>query len=164
MQTFEVQDFINSTAEALNGDYPQAFKLLGFVVYVAEEGGDQLLTGDLISRQTYFRWLDAVKRAGWGDLLADARLRQVLQEYLWQRFAGLPLETARAKVLTAVQDALTQTPQPNRTPKMPINRCAASEEVKGGRSPSAGRAAPLTDERSTARLRDQGRTVREVVA
>ena len=160
----DVNQFIQETAEALNGDYPQAFKLLGFVVYVAEAGGDQLLTGDLISRQTYFRWMEIVKRAGWGDLLADARLRQALQEYLWQRFEGLPIETARAKVLIAVKDAIAQTTQPNRLPKIPENRCAASEDVKGGRSPSAGRGAPLTDERGTARLRDQGRTVREVVS
>jgi len=155
-----VVEFVHDAAQAAKGDYTQAFKLLGFVVYVAEEGGDDLLTGDLISRQTYFRWLDAVKRAGWGDLLADARLRHALQEYLWQRYTGLPLETARSKVLTAVQDALTQTTPPNRTPKMPENRCAAREEVKGGRSPSAGRAAPLTDERSAARFSVRRRTGR----
>ncbi|MBN2556131.1 MAG: hypothetical protein JXA97_09370 [Anaerolineales bacterium] len=159
----DVNQFIQDAAQAAKGDYAQAFKLLGFVVYVAEAGGDQLLTGDLISRQTYFRWMEIVKRAGWGDLLADARLRQALQEYLWQRFEGLPIETARAKVLTAVKDAIAQTTQPNRTPKITANRCAASEEVKGGRSPAEGRSTPLTDERSAAGFEDRRRTVREVI-
>ena len=157
-----VDKFIQDAAQAAKGDYAQAFKLLGFVVYVGEEGGDELLTGDLISRQTYFRWLDAIKRAGWGDLLADARLRHVIHEYLWQRFEGLPNEDARAKVLHAVNDALAQLTEPNRTPKTPEYRCAASEEVKGGQSPSEGRKAPLTDERSAARFSDRRRPGRVI--
>ena len=109
MQTFEVKEFLDQVVEEAQGDYPSAFKLLGFVVYVAQEGSESLLTEKMISQRTYYRWLGLVQRAGWGDLLADARLRQVLQEYLWKRFAGLPIDQARERVLRVVGDFIADT-------------------------------------------------------
>ena len=44
----DVDEFITQIAEISNDDYPQAFKLLGFVVYIAQEGTECLLTGKMI--------------------------------------------------------------------------------------------------------------------
>ena len=131
----DVSEFITQIAEASNDDYPQAFKLLGFVVYVAQEGGESLLSGKMISQRTYYRWMEIVHRAGWGDLLADARLRQVLQEYLWKRFAGLPIDQARERVLRVVGDFIADTEAPSLRGKC----CQASAAVKGERSETEGR-------------------------
>ncbi len=130
----DVNDFINQIAEETNDDYPQAFKLLGFVVYVAQEGSESLLTGKMISQRTYYRWLGLVQRAGWGDLLADARLRQVLQEYLWKRFAGLPIDQAR-EVLRVVGDFIADTEAPSLRAKYRQESAA----VKGEQSETKGR-------------------------
>ena len=135
MQTFEVKEFIDQIVEEAQGDYPSAFKLLGFVVYIAQEGSESLLSGKMISQRTYYRWMEMVQRAGWGDLLADARLRQVLQEYLWKRFAGLPIDQARERVLRVVGNLISETEAPSLQGK-----CRqASAAVKGERSETKGR-------------------------
>jgi len=135
MQTFEVKEFLHQVAEEAKGDYPTAFKLLGLVVYVAQEGSESLLTGKMISQRTYYRWMEIVQRAGGGDLLADARLRQVLQEYLWKRFAGLPIDQARERVLRVVGDFIADTEASSLQGKY----CQASAAVKGERSETGGR-------------------------
>ena len=135
MQTFEVKEFLDQVVEEAQGDYPSAFKLLGFVVYIAQEGSESLLSGKMISRRTYYRWLELVQRAGWGDLLADARLRQVLQEYLWKRFAGLPIDQARERVLRVVGDFIADTEAPSLRAKYRQESAA----VKGEQSETEGR-------------------------
>lgn len=130
-----VSEFITQIAETSNDDYPHAFKLLGFVVYVAQEGSESLLSGKMISQRTYYRWLELVQRAGWGDLLADARLRQVLQEYLWKRFAGLPIDQARERVLRVVGDFIADTEAPSLRAKYRHESAA----VKGEQSETEGR-------------------------
>ncbi len=134
MQTFKVKEFLDQVAEEAQGDYPIAFKLLGLVVYVAQEGSDSLLSGELISQRTYYRWLEMVQRAGWGDLLADARLRQVLQEYLWKRFAGLPIHQARERLLRVVGNLISET----EAPSLQAKRRQESVAVKGERSETEG--------------------------
>jgi hypothetical protein len=109
--------------------------MLGFVVYIAQEGSDSLLSGTMISQRTYYRWLNLVQRAGWGDLLADARLRQVLQEYLWKRFAGLPIDQARERVLRVVENLIAET----EVPSLQVNRRQESAAVQGERSETEGR-------------------------
>ena len=59
-----VKRFIDELSKETGGDFPIAFKLLGFVIYVAQEGSDSLLTGEMISQRTYYRWFEMVKRAG----------------------------------------------------------------------------------------------------
>jgi len=135
MQTFEAKEFIHQIAEEAKGDYPIAFKILGLVVYVAQEGSESLLTGKMISQRTYYRWMEIVQRAGWGDLLADARLRQVLKEYLWKRFAGLPIDQARERVLRVVGDFIADTEAPSLRAKYRQGSAA----VKGEQSETEGR-------------------------
>lgn len=126
IQTFEIEEFLHQVAKQAQGDYSIAFKLLGLVVYVAQEGSDALLTGKMISLRTYYRWLEMVKHAGWGDLLADARLRQVIQDYIWKRFAGLPIDQARDRVLRVVTDLVSET----EARSINANCCQASAAVK----------------------------------
>jgi hypothetical protein len=137
MDALDCGQFIKEVGMICGGDYPAAFKLLGFVVYVAQEGNDYLLTGNMISQRTYYRWIEIVKRAGWGDLLADARLRQTIKDYLWSRFAGLPIERARRQVLESVDLIISESEAPS---LQAIGR-QASDAVKGERSESGGREA-----------------------
>ena len=51
--------------------------------------------------------MNIVQKAGWGDLVADVRLRKVVQEYVWKRFAGLPIKVAREKILALVTDIVS---------------------------------------------------------
>jgi hypothetical protein len=131
----DLREFLEQVASEVNNDFTFAFKLLGFFVFISQEGSEALLTGDMISQRTYYRWMEIVQRAGWGDLLADARLRQVIQEYLWKRFAGLPIDQARERVLRVVEDFIADT----ETPSLQGNCCQASAAVKGERSETKGR-------------------------
>lgn len=103
----DVRRFIEQIAAEKDGDYTLAFKLLGFVVFITEEGNDDLLSGELISTRTYARWMSAINRAGWGNLVADARLRKELRDYLWIRYAGLPLDLARDKTVETIRRFLS---------------------------------------------------------
>jgi len=98
-----VVKFVQDVGAGEKGDYPLAFKLLGFAVFLAEEGCDPFLSGELVSPRTYHRWLQLVDQAGWGDLVADARLRKELQDYIWKRFAGLPISHARQEIIQTVR-------------------------------------------------------------
>jgi len=113
MDTLNCRAFVDEVGEIADGNYAMGFKLLGFIVFMTQEGADPLLSGKLISQRTYHRWMDLINRAGWGDLLADARLRQVLQEYIWKRFAGLPIDQARERVLRVVGDFIADTEAPS---------------------------------------------------
>ena len=119
--------FLRDVAIASGDDYSAAFKLLGMVVFVAEAGAEPLLSGRLVSVSTFNRWVDTLRLAGWGDLLADVRLRQALREFLNQRLGGLPLELAREKTLEAVRLAVAA--EEARSPQA-VGR-QASDAVKG---------------------------------
>jgi len=136
----ETQKFIEDVAITAKGDYTLAFKLLGFVVFVAQEGDTSLLSGSMISPRTYYRWLEQVQKAGYGDLLADARMRQALKEYCWQKFAGLPIHSARSQTLAAIRDLITEV----EAPTLQASSRQGSETVKGLRSRSEGREAKLS--------------------
>ena len=131
----DIKEFIEQIASEVNGDFTFAFKLLGFFVFISQEGCESILSKRMISRRTYYRWLSIIDAAGWGDLLADARLRQVLQEYLWKRFAGLPIDQARERVLRVVGDFIADT----EVPSLRANYRQESAAVKGERSETEGR-------------------------
>ena len=104
----DVRRFIRDTAVARSDDHTAAFKLLGMVVFVAEVSVEPLLSGRLVSVSTFNRWVDTLRMAGWGDLLADVRLRQALRDYVNQRLGGLPMERAREAVVAAVSEMVTE--------------------------------------------------------
>jgi len=135
MDTLNCRAFVDEVGEIADGNYAMGFKLLGFIVFMTQEGADPLLSGKLISQRTYHRWMDLINRAGWGDLLADARLRQVLQEYIWKRFAGLPIDQARERVLRVVGDFIADTEAPSLRAKYRQESAA----VKGEQSETEGR-------------------------
>lgn len=79
---FDRQRFLDDVARASDGDCATAFKMLGFVQYVSEVEADVFLSGELVSARTYYRWIETIRAAGWGALLADVRFGQALQEYV----------------------------------------------------------------------------------
>ena len=98
----KAREIVDSVVASRVGDYSIAFKLLGFLVFLAEEGPGPFLAGNLLSPRTYHRWLESLRRCGLGGLALDARLRQLVREYAHSRFGGLPIDRARSKVLEAV--------------------------------------------------------------
>lgn len=88
------------------GDVSHALKLLGFLVFVANEGIEPFQTGEYISVQTYHRWVEQIRRAGLGDILLDIRLRQLLVEFFDTRFGDLEAASAKDKILEAVDQSL----------------------------------------------------------
>ena len=106
IETTEYRRFLDDVAEAIRGDYATGFKILGFLLYVAECGADDFLTGEMISPRTYYRWIDVVKKAGWESLFSDVRFSQALREYI----AGLEAqpETVRRTVLGKLDQVLNE--------------------------------------------------------
>jgi len=96
------RDIVHAIVDGGVGDHCLAFKLLGFLIYLAEEGPDAFLAGDVLSPRTYHRWMESLRRSGLDGLVLDARLRQLVREYVRCRFGGLPIDRARPKVLEAV--------------------------------------------------------------
>lgn len=129
------REFVDKAVLVLSGDYIRAFKLLGFVLYLAEEGPEPFLSGRVMSPRTYNRWIDELRECDLDGFALDARLRQLVNEYLWKRFGGLPIPLAREKVLDAVgvmigeKDALSL---------QAISR-QLGERVKGEHSEAEGR-------------------------
>jgi hypothetical protein len=103
MRNLNVLRFVDEIAEITNDDYPSALKPLGFMIFISQEGHQTLIAQNHISERTYHRWMEIIRRAGWGDLLSDARLRQAVSETIWQRVSGLPIDKSRKKVLHAIQ-------------------------------------------------------------
>lgn len=103
-----LRQFLSDVAVASNDDYSVAFKLLGMVIFVAEEGIEGLLAGRFVSSRTFYRWTDCLTSAGWGDLLADVRLRQAVRSYMDLRLGGLPIPLAHSKVLEAVRSMVDE--------------------------------------------------------
>ena len=73
---------MTDVAQVADGDYATGFKMLGFVLFVAENGDEDLLSGSMVSPRTYYRWVETVKAAGWQSLLSEVRLSQALFEYV----------------------------------------------------------------------------------
>ena len=78
---FDWRKFLEDIAIVNGGNYATAFKLLGFVLYIGQFGADSLLAGDMVSLPTYYRYVEIIKAAGWGSLLAEVRAVQALKEY-----------------------------------------------------------------------------------
>lgn len=104
---------IHDFSKACSEDYTQAFKLLGLVVFVAQEGNEPLLSGEMISPRTYYRWVEKIKQAGYGDLLAEARLRQVISDFINQRLSDLSSSEVSAQINQVVQSSLELENTPN---------------------------------------------------
>jgi hypothetical protein len=115
---FSWNKFLEDVAQASQGDFPTGFKLLGSVLYIAGCGPESLLSGNMISPRTYYRWVETLKAAGWVSLLAKARVRQALSEYantlLEYRGAELPevRQTLVAAIETVIASASTTASPP----------------------------------------------------
>lgn len=123
----EIRKIIDGLATSANDDYVHAFKLLGFIILISTTGNDALLSVTMISPRTYHRWMDQIQKAGYGGLVADASLCQALQEFIRQRFAGLPLQQARSTILEIVNTTISD-PAPPR-----LRSAACCSTVKGVR-------------------------------
>lgn len=119
--------FLSDVAVACGNDYASAFKLLGVIVFVAEGGIEPLLSGGLVAPKTFYRWAEALRHAGWGDLLADVRLRQAVRCYVTERLAGLPGDEARGSIVEAVTRIAADEAEPA---TQAVSR-QASDAVKG---------------------------------
>jgi hypothetical protein len=133
----KAKEIVDSVVESRVGDYAMAFKLLGFLSFLAEEGSGPFLAGDVLSPRTYNRWLECLRQSGLDGLALDVRLRQLVREYTHFRFGGLPINKARSKVLDAVRSIIVE------EEALPLQAQSrqASEAVKGERSETEGREA-----------------------
>lgn len=101
-----IQAITDKLATVTKDDYSQALKLLGFLTFVANEGSEVLLSGDHISRQTYYRYVGKIKQAGLGGFLIDIRLQQILAEMVEMRFGGFEVDEIEEQVLEEVANSL----------------------------------------------------------
>ena len=104
----DADNVIKSLASTNNEDFPNAFKLLGFIVYIAQEGNEDLLTGSMISQRTYYRWYEQVEKAGLKNFLLDAKLQQAIAEYVDQNLGGIPIEEQRTKVNEIISHSIAE--------------------------------------------------------
>jgi hypothetical protein len=123
----KARDIVKSVADTNKGDYSSAFKILGFLIFLAEEGPDAFLSGDILSPRTYHRWIESLRKADLEGFALDARMRQLVSEYIRGRFDGLPIPLAREKVLETLGSMMGN--QEARSPQA-ISR-QASAAVKG---------------------------------
>jgi hypothetical protein len=128
---------VNSIVSEGIGDYSIAFKLLGFLVYLAEEGPESFLAGSVLSPRTYYRWIEALRSAGLEELALDARMRELVRDYVWMRFGGLPIHKTRANVLEVVGSMIGEEEARS---LQAISR-QSSARVQGKRSEAVGREA-----------------------
>ncbi len=124
------REIISSVVKSSVGDYSLAFKLLGFIMFLEEEGPDPFLAGEVLSTRNYHRWIGCLGRAGLQDVALDARMRQLVREYIWGRFRGLPINQARERVLEAVASMVDEV----KAPSLQAKSRQASDAVKGERS------------------------------
>jgi hypothetical protein len=88
------QEMLDDIAATSKGNYATGFKLIGVVVFIQDEGIEPLLSGEMVSTRTAYRWLEVIREAGWGSLISEARIIQAIQDHL----ASLPQgETRRAR-------------------------------------------------------------------
>jgi hypothetical protein len=133
----KAKEIVDSVVESSVGDYSMAFKLLGFLSFLAEEGSGPFLAGNVLTPRTYHRWLENLRQSGLEALALDVRLRQLVREYTHSRFAGLPIDKARSKVLDTVCSIIGE------EEALPLQAQSrqASEAVKSERSETEGREA-----------------------
>jgi hypothetical protein len=125
--SIDFRQFLKDAAIASGDDYSMAFKLLGMVAFVAEAGPEPLLTGRLVSIPTLNRWMETLRLAGWGDVIADLRLRQAVREYVKERVRGGIIEQTRENVADAVARVVAEEAEPS--PQAAGRQ--ASDAVKG---------------------------------
>lgn len=130
-------EFVENVASKIGGDYSRSFKLLGFVLYLAEVGPDPFLGGRVMSQRTYHRWIDELGRCGLDGLALDARLRGLVNEYVRERFGGLPVPLAREKLMESVAEMTGE----NDALALRATSRQVSVGVKGERSEAGGREA-----------------------
>ena len=71
-----------------------------------EEGNESLLSGEMISPRTYYRWVTKIDKAGLGNLLSDIKLKQAISDYIGNQFCNLPFSESKSKVIAAVSNVL----------------------------------------------------------
>ncbi len=108
MYTMNIGHITKDLAEYHDNDYPQAFKLLGLIVFIAQEGSEPLLSGELISTRTFYRWVEKIKQAGYGDLLAETQLKQAVRNFINLRLGDLPVQDAKEQVLAVIEASLQE--------------------------------------------------------
>jgi hypothetical protein len=123
----DLRKFLGDVAHACGDDYAYAFKLLGLVVFVSEEGVEPLLAGGLISARTFYRWVECLGAAGWGNLLADIRMKQALRDFPDLRLGDLAGQMAHSTVLGVIESIVNEAEA--RSPEA-LGR-QTSEAVKG---------------------------------
>ncbi|KAA3642799.1 MAG: hypothetical protein DWQ07_19940 [Chloroflexi bacterium] len=101
-----IREIIDQLAAVTKDDYSLAFKLLGFIIYIAQEGNETLLSGSMISPRTYYRWFERVEKAGLKNLLMDAKLQQAISEYVGESLGGIPIEERQTKVSEIISQSL----------------------------------------------------------
>lgn len=106
LQTANIKAITDKLAAVTKNDYSQALKLLGFLTFVANEGSELLLSGDHISRQTYYRYVGKIKQAGLGGFLIDIRLQQIITEMVEEKFGGFQVGDIEEQVLEKVANSL----------------------------------------------------------
>jgi len=80
-----VRRLVKDLAVAAGDDYSQACKVLGMVVFALSEGVEPLLGGGLVRDSTFFRWMDLLRAAGWGELVCGTDYRRALEGILATR-------------------------------------------------------------------------------
>lgn len=103
---FDWQQFLDDVAEVSRGDYASAFKMAGAVLYVRENGIEPLLAGEMVSPRTVYRWLETVRRAGWGSLISEVRVLQAVREHL-QSLHEVDADAARTSITKLLDTAMT---------------------------------------------------------
>lgn len=104
-ERLQYRQFLSDVAQVADGDYATGFKMLGFVLFVAENGDEDLLSGSMVSLRTYYRWLETIKAAGWQSLLAELRLSQAIREYV-NGIDAQPTEI-RSSIIHRLDEVLT---------------------------------------------------------
>ena len=79
-EQIDVNEITIQLATVTRDDYSQALKLLGFLVFIGNEGSELLQSGKYISNQTYCRYMALIKQAGLGGFEVDNLHEQVIQE------------------------------------------------------------------------------------
>ena len=104
---FDWQQFLDDVAEVSRGDYVSAFKMLGAVLYISEQGVEPLLAGRMVSPRTVYRWLETIRAAGWGSLVSEARVMQAIREHLTS-LQSTDTKAARASIVRLLDAALAE--------------------------------------------------------
>ena len=105
-EQIDVNEITIQLATVTRDDYSQALKLLGFLVFIGNEGSELLQSGKYISNQTYCRYMALIKQAGLGGWLLDIRLRQILVEMIEVRLGGFEVDNLHEQVIQEVSKTM----------------------------------------------------------